>query len=301
MENEILVTVLTPTYNRCSYLRKLLNSLLIQTDLRFQWLVIDDGSTDGTFDFFKKNINNNKYPFVINYLRKKNGGKHIALNYAHKYIKGKYTVIVDSDDYLSKNAIKKIIQAWKKYSFRDDIAEITFQKGTLRGKSFDTFLNGKGEYVSDIPTEMKKGFKGDHCETVRSDLFKNFQFPNFRDEKFIAEGAMWYLIARNKKVVYIDDVIYFAQYLEKGLTRSGRILQLKNPMGCQWHASVFLDPKLTFKVRFKNAILFSCYSSILNERLKDIHIEKEKIKIVKVTWLIGKLLSRYWKKKYRNL
>lgn len=301
MKNEILVTVLTPTYNRCKYLKKLAHSLLNQTDYRFQWLVIDDGSTDGTFDYFKKDILTHKYPFIVNYLKKKNGGKYTAINYAHQYIKGKYTIIVDSDDTLHRNAIKTIIQTWEKYSARDDIAEITFQKGSKEGESFDSSLNGKGEYVSDIATEMNKGFSGDHCETVRSDLFIKFNFPIFKNENFIAEGAMWYLIAYGRMVVYVDKIIYFAQYLDEGLTNSGRILKLKNLKGSQWHASVFLDPKLSFKIRLKNAILFSCYSCFLGEGLNDICIEKDKKKIVEIAWPIGRLLYLYWKKKYRDL
>ena len=87
MLNCLMVTVLTPTYNRVNTLPKLVDSLCRQTRTDFQWLVIDDGSTDDT-EAYMETLKQQNLPFEWEYHKKENGGKHTALNAAHPYIKG---------------------------------------------------------------------------------------------------------------------------------------------------------------------------------------------------------------------
>ena len=103
---EYTVTVLTPTYNRASYLEKLWDSLCKQTNKDFQWLIIDDGSMDDTQDIVAKF---KTQEFLVEYHKKENGGKHTALNYAHPFIRGELVIIVDSDDYLDLNVVECLV------------------------------------------------------------------------------------------------------------------------------------------------------------------------------------------------
>lgn len=290
------LTILTPTYNREKLLQRLYKSLCEQTCQEFQWLVIDDGSTDLTQELMKELIEQNK--INIDYKRKKNGGKHTALNYAHPYIKGKYVVIVDSDDLLTYDAVEIILKKWEKYDSDKTISGITFQRGNIHnGVTFDA--NIKGEYVSTFADETNRGMCGDHCETVRSKLFNDFLFPEYSDEHFIAEGAMWYSITKSYKVIYTDEIVYLAEYLEGGLTKSGRILHIRNPRGCMWHASIFLNRDFKLKVRIKNALLYICYGKFANIDKKTMleNVCEEK-RLILMIWLAGWLLYRYWKVKY---
>lgn len=93
---KVEVTILTPTYNRAYTLPRLYNSLLNQSDMRFVWVIVDDGSTDNTKALVESFKTDN---FPIMYLYKENGGKHTAVNLGVKYIDTKYTFIVDSDDF----------------------------------------------------------------------------------------------------------------------------------------------------------------------------------------------------------
>lgn len=97
-------TIFTPTYNRAYILPKLYQSLLRQSNKDFEWLVIDDGSTDNTETLVQKYINENKIP--IRYYLQKNQGKHIAINKALNLANGEYIVTVDSDDYIVDNHIE---------------------------------------------------------------------------------------------------------------------------------------------------------------------------------------------------
>lgn len=76
-----ICTIMTPTYNRGYIIKSLYNSLKNQTDKTFEWLIVDDGSTDNTESIIKKLILNND-SFKIYYYKKENEGKHVAINYA---------------------------------------------------------------------------------------------------------------------------------------------------------------------------------------------------------------------------
>lgn len=129
-DNEADLTIITPTYNRCDKIGKLYDSLTRQSCQNFQWLVIDDGSTDGTEDWFLKLIatKDRTSTFLIDYHKKENGGKHTALNASHPYIKGKWMTIVDSDDYLTDDAVETMVHKWEKYETDPAIGGITFQR-----------------------------------------------------------------------------------------------------------------------------------------------------------------------------
>lgn len=294
------LTILTPVYNRINYIKRLFSSLIQQTNSDFQWLVIDDGSTDGTDRWFK-NLNFRDYKFNVDYFYKKNGGKHTAINFSQPYIKGKYIIIVDSDDILVPCAVNEIIKYWHKYSSFKNIGSIVFQRGDINTKeAFDQ--NIKGEYISTIAKEINKGMHGDHCETFRSDLFQSCKFPVYENENFVAEGAMWYRITKGWNVVYVNKVIYLAKYLKNGLTLSVRKLRITNPKGERWHAKMFLHSDFNFKVRMKNALLFDTYSHFIgNSLLKDtsgINISSKILLLI--CWLPSFLIYKGWKYKYGN-
>ena len=103
-----LITIITPTYNREECLKKCWDSLCQQSFTRFQWLIIDDGSNDKTEEVVKGFIENSK--FQIEYHKKKNGGKHTALNYSHPYIKGKYVAILSGLPNQIGNILRKYLR-----------------------------------------------------------------------------------------------------------------------------------------------------------------------------------------------
>ena len=112
------ITVFTPTYNRAYIINRLYESLQRQEIHNFEWLVVDDGSVDETEELFRTWMNNES-KFPIRYYKKKNGGKCRAINFALDLAKGKLFFVVDSDDYLTDDALKKII-AWEKSLPKDE-------------------------------------------------------------------------------------------------------------------------------------------------------------------------------------
>ena len=103
----MLVTVFTPTYNRAYILEQLYRSLCSQTCKNFEWLIVDDGSTDNTCELVALWSQENK--FSIRYYLQKNGGKHRAINKGVELAQGELFYIVDSDDQLPPNSINDIL------------------------------------------------------------------------------------------------------------------------------------------------------------------------------------------------
>ena len=135
----MIVTVLTPTFNRGGVLDKLFQSLQKQTTNDFEWLLIDDGSTDNT----KRSVEEMKQhaEFPIRYIYKENGGKHTALNVGVKQIVSELTFVVDSDDTLVPDAIETILEYHDKYKSARDLCGYSFLReysdGKINGKLFD--------------------------------------------------------------------------------------------------------------------------------------------------------------------
>ena len=107
------LTIFTPTFNRAYTLHKCYESLTRQTSNDFEWLIIDDGSTDNTKELVESWINENKVR--IHYFYQENQGMHGAHNTAYEQIDTELNVCIDSDDYMPDDAVEKIVSFWKKF------------------------------------------------------------------------------------------------------------------------------------------------------------------------------------------
>src|SRR5690606_19466466 len=106
------VTIYTPTYNRAFCLGDLYHSLCRQSNNNFEWLIIDDGSTDDTEELIKKWQKEALFPII--YFKQKNEGKMEKLNFAHKVMNTELCLCIDSDDYLLDDSIEIILNEWEK-------------------------------------------------------------------------------------------------------------------------------------------------------------------------------------------
>ena len=254
------VTILTPTYNREYTLKKLYNSLTNQTNKEFVWLVIDDGSTDNTKNLINSFKKENK--IEIEYHYQKNGGKHVALNYGISLIKTEITFMVDSDDWITDDAIDTIIKYFEKYKDEDNIGVISFLKAYP-----DLKVNGpkylkneyRGNYIED---RLNKNNWGDKAEVCYTKVLKNYPLPEIENEKFISEGYLWVKMALNYDTIYVNKVIYIADYLQDGLTNNIYKIRIKNPKGCIEVAKMACNKKANLKVKYKNMIKYVAYSLI---------------------------------------
>lgn len=227
---EIFCTVFTPTYNRAYILDKLYESLKRQTCKEFEWVVVDDGSSDNTEELFKKWLNE-KNNFKINYIKVQNGGKQKAVNVGLNVAKGKMFFILDSDDFLLDDAIENIICYERSIQKKTNYAGVAGLRGYTNNKIIGTY--NKNKYVDCTNLEREKNdLLGDKAEIYYTDLFKKYQFPEVKNEKFVTECVVWDEIAyKGYKIRWFNDVIAKGDYLEDGYTNKAYSLYLKNPIG----------------------------------------------------------------------
>ena len=301
MSYDYKLTILTPTYNRASNLGKLYLSLTEQTNCNFQWLILDDGSDDDTdavvHGFSKDNIH-------IDYYKKTNGGKHTALNYAHPYIKGEWTCIVDSDDFLTNDAVDSILYYIDAYNSVDKVGVISFLRGADISSPFNKDFPDKPFVSNHINFRVNANRGGDCCEVVRTEILKEHPFPEFKGERFLGEGYLWNYTGFHYNTLYVNKVIYICEYLEGGLTKSGRSMRIACPLGGMANSQSFFEKvkerKVSLKVLIKEAMLYVCYGKFARYGFSRLVRNTNRPFLVALLYLPGFSLYKYWNLKYKE-
>lgn len=277
------ITVFTPTYNRGYIIENLYRSLQKQSFTDFEWLVIDDGSSDNTEELFKKwtkEVND----FEIRYYKKDNGGKHRAINYGVSKAQGEWIFIVDSDDSITFNAMEQIYK-WINSINAENIVSVS----GLRGKNSeipmgDTLGFGNRYYIDINNLERDKlNLNYDMAEVYRLDILEQYPFPEYDGEKFITESVVWDKIAYDGyKIRFFNEIIYICDYLDDGLTKQGREIFVNNPKGYSHY--------IKQQIKFKNLNIKQRWLIYYNFYL-DMKVKYTKKKIAIYLNIDSKLLS----------
>ena len=246
------ITVYTPTYNRAYCLDNLYQSLLRQTNKSFQWLVIDDGSTDNTQKLVNNWIANNKLPII--YKCQINKGKQEAVNLAHYLIDTELNVCVDSDDYLTDSAIEIILSKWDELE-QEDVAGIvgldSFQDRRIVGTKFPANL----KYARFCDFKDIHKIKGDKKFVYKTEIIKKYPpYPSISNERFPAPGYLYRLIDQDYKLALINEVLCIVTYLPDGIS-SNKFEQFKKcPNAFVFYRLERMRMAVNYKDKFKNAI-----------------------------------------------
>lgn len=291
MKMEALLTILTPTYNRGECLKKLYESLKRQINKNFIWYIVDDGSTDHTKQIVATFQKENHIP--IRYEKKKNAGKHTALNRGIKNIDTELTMIVDSDDCLTPDATQTIFEDWIT-NCDNGIGGMVY----LRGYSGFEVIGDKWPYDEQfgntITHTCNKGIKGDKAEVYQTAILKKCPFPEFEDESFLSEACVWIEIAKTTNVFMRNKIIYITEYRKDGLTESGRRMQVQNPKGALVNARAYMWKNFSFKIKLKNAILYQCYGRFAGISARDLWKESPNKLCTLIGFIPGLILKKKW-------
>ena len=292
------LTIITPTFNREKNLHKLYESLKNQTNNNFEWLIIDDGSTDNTAKLIEKYIEEKK--IHITYIKQENGGKHRALNNGISRIMTEMTFIVDSDDYLTADAVETIYKYYEKYKNDKNISGFCFLRCNSKGDVLNR-ISGENRRINYINDKVNKNSWGDNAEVFYTDVLKKYKFPEFKEEKFLSEDIVWIEMALKYDMIYIDKCIYICEYIEGGLTKSGRRIKIDSPIGMLERAKKLMYKQCSLKVNIKGVILYTVYSRFANRRqiIQDIHSLKNKILYI-FLYPVSYSIFLIWKKQYNN-
>ncbi|TCT23117.1 glycosyltransferase involved in cell wall biosynthesis [Thiobaca trueperi] len=207
MTHSCCFTVFTPTYNRAHTLNRAYESLKNQTFRDFEWLIIDDGSTDETQKLVASW--SKEADFGIHYIFQENQGKHIAFNRGVQLARGRFFLALDSDDAAMPNALEIFAQAWDKIQSnqRGRFSAITGlcidEQGKLIGDPYP--CSPLDSDSSEI--RYKYHIKGEKWGFQRTEVLKKFPFPEVYGIKFFPEGVIWSAISREYKTRFINEVV----------------------------------------------------------------------------------------------
>lgn len=242
-----MLTIFTPSFNRAHTLPRLHESLKGQTDKNFEWIIINDGSTDNTDDIVKQFIRVGAVDIV--YRATRNGGKMRAVNQAVKLARGEFFFIVDSDDYVTSDCVEKISRAVEQVP--DHIGALVFRRYDLEPHAENRCF---ARYTFDAsPVEAYFIDKiADRAEVIRTRLLAENPFPEIEGEKFVPEGYVWNKIGNSNKFRYIDEPIYLFEYLDDGYTRNFSKLLKDNPIGCglYYRSMLSYNIPIFYKMKF---------------------------------------------------
>lgn len=252
------LTVFTPTYNRAYILEQLYRSLQRQSCQGFEWLIVDDGSTDDTEVLVQGWIaQDNAFP--IRYYRQENGGKHRAINAGVKLAQGELFYIVDSDDWLPPDGIQRTIR-WAG-TLPDDGKERFCGVCGLKAYSMVEVVGTtfSGDWIDCTCLDRDaNGISGDKAEAFFTDIMRKYPFPEFEGENFITEAVVWDRMAADGYVLrFFNEIIYLCEYRGDGLTKQGLSIFLRNPRGyglylrqCRHYNKFVTSEQLYHEVQF---------------------------------------------------
>lgn len=261
-----LITIFTPAYNRAYTIHKCYESLKRQTCKEFEWLIIDDGSTDNTRQLIDKWIKETE-DFKIRYIYQENQGMHGAHNTAYENITTELNVCIDSDDYMPDNAVEKIKEVWEKVRGNKKISGIagldSYENGEVIGNKFPNEL--RQSTLFDF--FYNKGIIGDKKLVYRTELTKKYPYPVYEGEKYVGLAYKYYKLDEEYELVLINEVLCIVEYMEDGSSLNMFKQYRRNPKGwCFYRVENLKLSKGSLKYKFTQCIHYISSSIIAKNK-----------------------------------
>lgn len=285
------ITVFTPTYNRAYIIHNLYESLKRQTCKNFEWLIVDDGSTDNTEELiksWKKEYNK----FAIRYYKQSNGGKCRAINNGLNLAQGELFFTVDSDDYLTDDAIEKIVN-WESELPKDGkYCGIAGNLGTSKSETINK--NFEGRYYEGTLLDRYKNVDGERAIVIYTAIHRKYKYPEFDGERFMTEATVWNRMANDGyKMRFYNDIIWIYEYRDDGLTKSGNTLFLNNPKGYGlWLREKAKFENISLSRKLKMYYTFTCDLSEMYDTSLIAECIGAPVSVIKVFYVLHKFYHK---------
>lgn len=252
----MILTIFTPTYNRAQFLPKIYDSLLCQNWYNFEWLIIDDGSTDNTKSVVEKLIAKSS-DFPIRYIYKENGGKHTAINLAAHYAKGNFILWLDSDDRILPNSLLPFTNKLKETESLDDISAVVGLRLGEDLKPLGTYVPTEDIDVKFLNFITKKKVRGDYSWAIKKEILCEYPYPVYPGEKFCTEGVVLNRISERYNTRFVNIPVIIGDYISGGLTDHLHRLTMKNLLGfLTYYKEIIGSIQVNFFYKLKPAILY---------------------------------------------
>lgn len=231
------ISIITPAYNRVDTLLRLYQSLLSQTNKNFEWILIDDGSTDNTDIKAREWIAESK--IEMKYYKQVNQGlvQGFSMNPT-----GDYTLVLDSDDFLADTAIENIIY---NINSNDEYIGVVGLKSYTNNKIVGTEFKEKENTYLNLYYGNNR-VKGDKLFVIKTNLYRNGIVSPLNGEKYMPDNVPFLRLNGKGKYIFINKILYYGDYLQDGMTQNVKKLVMKNINSYIYEKNI--SQKLNFKI-----------------------------------------------------
>ena len=210
-----IFTVFTATFNRAHTLPRVYDSLTRQTLRSFEWVVVDDGSTDGTRDLVEGWAARAAFP--VRYLYQPNAGKPAALNRGVQVARGELFLNLDSDDTCVPTALERLLHHWhaipeaERSQFTGVTGLCLDERGKLHGRPYRRAVMDSDSLEMHFRYRDRWERWGFH----RTDVLRAFPFPVDPDARFVSESVVWFRIARRYRTRFVNEALRLYHVAER--------------------------------------------------------------------------------------
>lgn len=206
-------SIFTATYNRKDLLPRAYESVKRQTLRDFEWIIIDDGSKDGTGDMVRQWQAEADFPII--YQWQPNGGKHIAFNAVSKYARGEFVLSLDSDDEFVPETLERYKYHWdslmpeQRAQIGCIMCLVEDQHGKIVGESFPK----QTEIVDFWELFLRRKVRGEKGAALVADVYRQFLYPEDIRNVYMPEGIFLHRMSVKWKTYCVNEVlrIYWTQ------------------------------------------------------------------------------------------
>ena len=249
------ISIITPTYNRANLLQRAFDSVRNQTFTNWEYIIIDDGSTDNTEEIVTAFMNKENHPIM--YIKKENGGVHTARNLGYKNSRGELITNLDSDDELTNDALSVFWNAWneipedEKSNYREIVAQCMDENGNRVGETFP-------ENINKLPRNEARricySIKAEHIGCSVTSVMKENLFPEPEGVTFLTEDMLWLKLDRKYSSYYVNDMVRIyhmelGDHLSGGLCETSKKKTLQNVQNSYWESCATLNEWHIYKKR----------------------------------------------------
>lgn len=262
---DVTFTVFTPTFNRRHLLGRVYRSLCSQTFQDFEWLIVDDGSSDDTASLVNEWMNEGR--LTIRYCHQSNQGKHRAHNRAVELARGRFFAVLDSDDEIVPAALERFLAHWNSISSasRDQFSGVTClcmdDAGQVVGRRFPKEPLDCRHFES----YTLYGATGEKWGFHRTDVLRQFPFPEMDEERYCPEALVWNRIGRAFKIRHVNEPLRIYHCQDQGVTSAIDAI-LAHSAGlarCYYREYLDLEVPLRYKIsKIANYVRFSLHANV---------------------------------------
>lgn len=292
-----MVTVFTPTYNRATVISRTFESLQQQKSRDFEWLIVDDGSTDNTEAIVTGFQRHSTFP--IRYYKVPHGGKHRAYNAGLKLAIGELFFVVDSDDSLTKDSLSVITSVAGMLRDRDDICGIIALKENKDGAIYGTPMPHE-PVINSLKEFLDCCKDGERSFVFKTEIARKYPFPEIEGEYFVTESVVYERLGKDWGFLIINESLTICEYQSDGLSSNIYNLMLANPIGYMIYHCQRIENSKSLIQAIRHTLRYVAFNSISKSRTQWGKYDGEYRWIVNLLTPVGKIGECYYKYRCRQ-